>query len=73
MLLVAGEGWHRGVIGIVASKLVDLYCKPALVLAIDGDIAHGSGRSIAAFDLLGALDACRDVFLRFGGHRQPPA
>jgi single-stranded-DNA-specific exonuclease len=69
LLLVAGEGWHRGIIGIVASKLVDLYGKPALVLSIDGDIAHGSGRGIAAFDLLGALDGCRDVFLRYGGHR----
>ena len=69
LLLVAGEGWHRGIIGIVASKLVDLYGKPALVLAIDGDIAYGSGRGIAAFDLLGALDACREVFLRYGGHR----
>jgi single-stranded-DNA-specific exonuclease len=69
LLLVAGEGWHRGIIGIVASKLVDLYGKPALVLSIDGDVAHGSGRGIAAFDLLGALDGCRDVFLRYGGHR----
>jgi single-stranded-DNA-specific exonuclease len=70
VLVVAGEGWHRGVIGIVASKLVDLYCKPAIVLALDGGVAHGSGRSIAAFDLLGGLEACGDVFLRFGGHRQ---
>jgi single-stranded-DNA-specific exonuclease len=69
-LVVAGEGWHRGVIGIVASKLVDLYCKPTIVLAVDGPIAYGSGRSIPAFDLLGALDSCHDVFLRYGGHRQ---
>jgi single-stranded-DNA-specific exonuclease len=69
LLLVAGEGWHRGIIGIVASKLVDLYGKPALVLAIDGDVAYGSGRGISAFDLLGSLDECRDVFLRYGGHR----
>jgi len=70
MMIVAGEGWHRGVIGIVASKLVDLYAKPALVLSIHNGIAHGSGRSIAAFDLLGGLEACADVFLKFGGHRQ---
>ena len=69
VLVVAGEGWHRGVIGIVASKLVDLYCKPAIVLAIEDGVAHGSGRSIPAFDLLGALESCGDVFLRFGGHR----
>jgi single-stranded-DNA-specific exonuclease len=55
VLVVAGEGWHRGVIGIVASKLVELYCKPAIVLAVHEVHAHGSGRSIPAFDLLGAL------------------
>ncbi|MFI5177023.1 MAG: single-stranded-DNA-specific exonuclease RecJ [Vicinamibacterales bacterium] len=70
LLIVAGPGWHRGVIGIVASKLVETYCKPTLVLSIENDVAHGSGRSIAGFDLLGALETCADVFLRFGGHRQ---
>jgi single-stranded-DNA-specific exonuclease len=70
LLVVAGEGWHRGVIGIVASKLVETYGKPALVLAVDGDTAHGSGRSIAVFDLLDSLESCADVFLRFGGHKQ---
>ena len=70
ILIVAGEGWHRGVIGIVASKLTEMYSKPALVLAIENGVAHGSGRSISKFDLLGALESCADVFLRFGGHRQ---
>ena len=70
MLVVWGEGWHRGVIGIVASKLVDQFCRPALVLSVEGDIAHGSGRSIPGFDLLGALERCHDLFERFGGHRQ---
>ena len=70
ILVVAGEGWHRGVIGIVASKLVDAYHKPTIVLSIDDGVAHGSGRSIPGFDLLEALEACGDVFLRFGGHRQ---
>ena len=70
MLVVWGEGWHRGVIGIVASKLVDLFHRPALVLAVDGDEAYGSGRSIPGFDLLGALEHCRGLFTRFGGHRQ---
>ena len=69
-LVVWGEGWHRGVIGIVASKLVDLFHRPALVLAVDGDEAYGSGRSIPGFDLLGALEHCRGLFTRFGGHRQ---
>ena len=69
-LVVAGEGWHRGVIGIVASKLVDTFHRPALVLSIDGDVAYGSGRSIPGFDLLDALERCADLFIRFGGHRQ---
>ncbi len=69
LLVVAGEGWHRGVIGIVASKLVDLYHKPALVLSIENGLATGSGRSIRTFDLLAGLEACADLFLRFGGHR----
>ena len=69
MLVVWGDGWHRGVIGIVASKLVDAYHRPAIVLAIDGDTAYGSGRSIPGFDLLGALEHCGDLFTRFGGHR----
>ena len=70
LLVVAGEGWHRGVIGIVASKLVEAYHKPALVLSIDDGVAHGSGRSIPGFDLLAALESCADVFVKFGGHRQ---
>ncbi len=70
VLVVAGEGWHRGVIGIVASKLVDAFHKPTIVLSVDGDVAHGSCRSIPAFDMLGALEQVHDVFVRFGGHRQ---
>jgi single-stranded-DNA-specific exonuclease len=67
---VAGQGWHRGVIGIVASKLTEMYNKPSLVLSIENGLAHGSGRSIRGFDLLEALESCADVFVRFGGHRQ---
>jgi len=70
VLVVGGEGWHRGVIGIAASKLVDAYHKPAIVLSVDGDVAHGSCRSIPAFDMLDALERCADLFMRFGGHRQ---
>ena len=70
VLVVGGEGWHRGVIGIAASKLVDTFHKPAIVLSVDGDIAHGSCRSIPDFDMLGALEHCSDVFIKFGGHKQ---
>ena len=70
VLVVGGEGWHRGVIGIAASKLVDTYHKPAIVLSVEGDVAHGSCRSIPDFDMLAALEQCADVFVRFGGHRQ---
>ncbi|OFW09689.1 MAG: single-stranded-DNA-specific exonuclease RecJ [Acidobacteria bacterium RIFCSPLOWO2_02_FULL_67_36] len=70
VLVVGGAGWHRGVIGIAASKLVDAYHKPSIVLSVDGELAHGSCRSIPEFDMLGALERCADVFLRFGGHHQ---
>jgi single-stranded-DNA-specific exonuclease len=70
VIVVAGEGWHRGVIGIVASKLVEAFHRPAIVLSIDGEVTHGSCRSIPAFDMLAALESCGDVLIRFGGHRQ---
>jgi single-stranded-DNA-specific exonuclease len=70
ILVVGAEGWHRGVIGIVASKLVDAFHRPAIVLSIDGDIAHGSCRSISKFDMLGALERCAHLLIRFGGHTQ---
>lgn len=70
VLVVAGENWHRGVIGIVASKLVDAFHRPAIVLSIDGDTAHGSCRSIASFDILSALEHAADHLTRFGGHKQ---
>ena len=70
VLVVAGEGWHRGVIGIVASKLVDAFHRPAIVLSVDDGVAHGSCRSIPDFDMLGALERCASLFIRFGGHKQ---
>jgi single-stranded-DNA-specific exonuclease len=70
VIVVAGEGWHRGVIGIVASKLVDAFHRPAIVLSSDGDIAHGSCRSIPAFDILAGLTSCAGLFTAFGGHKQ---
>ena len=70
VIVVAGEGWHRGVIGIVASKLVDAFHRPAIVLSIDGDVAHGSCRSIPSFNMLAALESCADLLTTFGGHKQ---
>jgi single-stranded-DNA-specific exonuclease len=67
-LVFDGEGWHRGVVGIVASRVVEKTGRPALVVARDGREAHGSGRSISALHLLDALESCRDLFTRFGGH-----
>ncbi|HZE23324.1 MAG TPA: single-stranded-DNA-specific exonuclease RecJ, partial [Blattabacteriaceae bacterium] len=63
-----GDGWHRGVVGIVASRVVEKTGRPALVIAKDAEEAHGSGRSITAFHLLDALESCHDLFTRFGGH-----
>ncbi len=67
ILVVAGEGWHRGVIGIVASKLMDAFHRPAIVLSVEGDVAHGSCRSFSRFDMLGALERCAHLLTRFGG------
>jgi single-stranded-DNA-specific exonuclease len=68
--VLAGEGWHPGVIGIVASRMVERYHRPSILVALDGDTsAHGSGRSIPGFDLLGALHAAADQLDRYGGHR----
>lgn len=67
-MVVDGDGWHRGVIGITATRVVERYHRPALVITRDGDEAHGSGRSIRAFHLLNALESCPKLFTRFGGH-----
>ncbi len=69
-LVFAGEGWHRGVVGIVASRVVERFHRPAFVLGVENGVAQGSGRSIPAFHLLNALEAMPDLFTRFGGHRQ---
>ncbi|APS41628.1 Single-stranded-DNA-specific exonuclease RecJ [Weissella jogaejeotgali] len=68
VLVVAGENWHEGVLGIVASKLVEQTGKPTIVLNVNGDEMKGSGRSVAAFDLFTALDGHRDIMTTFGGH-----
>lgn len=67
-IVIDGEGWHRGVIGITATRVVERYGRPSLVISCDGEQAHGSGRSIAAFHLLNALESCAGLFTRFGGH-----
>jgi single-stranded-DNA-specific exonuclease len=67
-LVIDGDGWHRGVIGILASRIVDRTGKPTLVLAHDDGEAYGSGRSIPGFHLLNAIESCHDLFTRFGGH-----
>ena len=67
-MVVDGPGWHRGVVGIAATRIVERYHRPALVVSVEGEEAHGSGRSIPAFHLLEALESCRAVFTRFGGH-----
>lgn len=66
--VIDGEGWHRGVIGITATRVVECYGRPALVVSLDGEEAHGSGRSIPTFHLLDALESCGALFTRFGGH-----
>ena len=65
-----GRGLAPGVIGIVASKLVKTFARPAIVLSVDGATARGSGRSVPGFDLLAALEQCAELCTRFGGHRQ---
>lgn len=67
-MVIEGEGWHRGVIGITATRVVEKYGRPALVLSREGEESHGSGRSIPAFHLLNALESCHELFSRYGGH-----
>jgi len=68
--VLAAEGWHPGVIGIVASRIVERFHRPAILIALDGDAAaQGSGRSIPGFDLLGALHSAAGEMIRYGGHR----
>ena len=67
-IVVAGENWHKGVLGIVASRLVDKYHRPSLVLSVQDDVASGSGRSIDGFNLYTALTKLGPLFEKFGGH-----
>ena len=67
-IVLAGEGWHEGVKGIVASRITNLFHVPAIIFAVEDGVARGSGRSVGSVDLFRALEACGDVLTRFGGH-----
>ena len=67
-VVVAGENWHRGVIGLAASRIAEKLYRPTIVLSIENGLAYGSARSIANFHLLKALESCPDLFEQFGGH-----
>jgi single-stranded-DNA-specific exonuclease len=68
LLVIDGEGWHRGVIGILASRVVERTAKPAIVVSVEEGVAYGSGRSVEGFQLLNAVESCADLYTRFGGH-----
>lgn len=70
VIVVSGEDWHLGVIGIVASRLCETYGKPSIVFSKQGDVAFGSGRSIEGFSLYDAINSCSDMLEKFGGHEQ---
>jgi single-stranded-DNA-specific exonuclease len=67
-MVIDGEAWHRGVIGITATRVVERYGRPTLIISREADEAHGSGRSIPAFHLLNAIESCPELFSRYGGH-----
>jgi single-stranded-DNA-specific exonuclease len=66
--IIAGDGWHRGVIGLAASKIAERLNRPCVVISFEGDVGHGSARSIEAYHLFDGLTACRDLLDKFGGH-----
>jgi single-stranded-DNA-specific exonuclease len=66
--VIAGDGWHRGVIGLAASKIAERLNRPCVVISLDGDAGHGSARSIAAYHLFDGITSCRDLLDKFGGH-----
>jgi single-stranded-DNA-specific exonuclease len=70
VLVVCGEGWHHGVIGIVASMLTERYYKPCFVLSVQGETATGSARSVEGFNIFSSMEYCRELFTKYGGHEQ---
>ncbi|MGD1075800.1 MAG: single-stranded-DNA-specific exonuclease RecJ, partial [Thermodesulfovibrionales bacterium] len=69
-IVLYGKGWHTGVVGIVASRLAEEFCRPAFVFTVTDDVAKGSVRSVPGFDLCKGLSECRDILIEFGGHKQ---
>ncbi len=70
VIVIDGDSWHRGVLGIVATKISERYTRPAIVIARENGVGYGSGRSPKGFHLLNALESCRELFDRYGGHAQ---
>ena len=68
VIVVCGEGWHKGVIGIVASRIKEVYAKPAVVISMEGDVCRASGRSVSGFSLIDAVFSCSDILTQCGGH-----
>ncbi|HAM50671.1 MAG TPA: single-stranded-DNA-specific exonuclease RecJ, partial [Nitrospiraceae bacterium] len=69
-IVLHSKGWHVGVIGIVASRIAEEFCRPAFVFTVSDDVAKGSVRSVPGFDLCKGLSQCRDILIAFGGHKQ---
>jgi single-stranded-DNA-specific exonuclease len=70
VIMLAGQGWHPGVLGIVASRVAELFRLPAIIFSVEDGIAKGSARSISTFDICKGLDECKDLLVAFGGHKQ---
>ncbi len=70
VIVVGGDGWHPGIIGIVASRIAERYGRPTILLSWEGEEGRGSARSLPGFDLFAALTLCKDLLVRYGGHRQ---
>jgi single-stranded-DNA-specific exonuclease len=68
VLVAAGEGWHLGVLGIVAARIMEQYNRPVIVLAVEREIARGSARSVEGYNIHRGLDSCKDLLLSYGGH-----
>ena len=70
VIVLSDEGWHKGVVGIVASRIAEMYYRPTFILSLEGDTARGSARSIPYFDIYQALTGCKEFLAGFGGHKQ---
>jgi len=70
VIVLSDEGWHKGVVGIVASRIAEMYYRPTFILSLEGDTARGSARSLPCFDIYKALTGCKEFLAGFGGHKQ---